>query len=88
MGNRCTKIHIFSEKLAQRFLPARKDNHTIKLRPGAPDTIPSHAYKWTPEEDKVGQEWLKENEDLGYIKKGDSLWATPCFFIKKKDGKL
>jgi Reverse transcriptase (RNA-dependent DNA polymerase) len=36
----------------------------------------------------VGREWLKENKDLGYIKKGDSPWATPCFFVKKKDGKL
>jgi hypothetical protein len=45
---------VFSEKLAQRFPPARKDDHAIKLRPGAPDTIPSCAYKWTPEEDKVG----------------------------------
>jgi Reverse transcriptase (RNA-dependent DNA polymerase) len=80
--------HVFSEKLAQRFPPARKDDHAIKLRPGALDTIPSRTYKWTPEEDKVGREWLKENEDLGYIKKGDSPWATPCFFVKKKDGKL
>jgi hypothetical protein len=79
---------VFSEKLAQRFPPARKDDHAIKLCPGALDTIPSRAYKWTPEEDKVGREWLRENEDLGYIKKGDSLWATPCFFVKKKDGKL
>jgi Reverse transcriptase (RNA-dependent DNA polymerase) len=36
----------------------------------------------------VGHEWLKENEDMGYIEKGDSPWATPCFFIKKKDRKL
>ena len=79
---------VFSKKLAQQFPPARKDDHAIKLRPDMPDTIPSHAYKWTPEEDKVGREWLKENEDLGYIEKGDSPWATPCFFVKKKDGKL
>jgi hypothetical protein len=79
---------VFSEKLAQQFPPARKDNHAIKLKLGAPDTIPNHTYKWTPEEDKVGCEWLKENEDLGYIEKGDSPWATPCFFVKKKDGTL
>jgi hypothetical protein len=60
---------VFSEKLAQRFPPARKDDHAIKLGPGAPDTIPSRAYKWMPEEDKVGREWLRENEDLGYIEK-------------------
>jgi hypothetical protein len=65
-----------------------KDDHTIKLKPGALDSIPNHTYKWTPEEDKVGHEWLKENKDLGYIKKGDSPWATPCFFIKKKDSTL
>jgi hypothetical protein len=45
---------VFSEKLAQRFLPARKDNHAIKLQTGAPDTILSRAYKWMSEEDKVG----------------------------------
>jgi hypothetical protein len=32
----------------------RKDDHTIKLKPGVLDTIPNYAYKWTPEEDKVG----------------------------------
>ena len=47
---------VFSEKLAQRFQLARKDDHAIKLQPGTPDTIPSCAYKWTPEEDKVGRE--------------------------------
>jgi hypothetical protein len=50
----CQHWCVFSEKLAQRFPPARKDNHAIKLQPGAPDTIPSRTYKWTPEEDKVG----------------------------------
>jgi hypothetical protein len=84
----CQHWHIFSEKLAQQFPPTWKDDHTIKLQPGGPDTIPSCTYKWTPEEDKVGHEWLKENEDLRYIEKGDSPWANPCFFIKKKDGKL
>jgi hypothetical protein len=84
----CQHWHIFSEKLAQQFPPARKDDHAIKLCPGTPDTIPSCAYKWTPEEDKVGHKWLKENKDLSYIEKGDSPWATPCFFVKKKDRKL
>jgi Reverse transcriptase (RNA-dependent DNA polymerase) len=79
---------VFSEKLAQRFPPSQKDDHTIKLKPGAPDSILNRTYKWTPEEDKVGREWLKENEDIGYIEKGNSPWAMPCFFIKKKDGKL
>jgi hypothetical protein len=50
----CQHWHVFSEKLAQRFPPARKDDHAIKLQPGMLDTIPSHAYKWTPDEDKVG----------------------------------
>ena len=36
----------------------------------------------------MGREWLKENKDLGYIEKEDLPWATPCFFVKKKDGKL
>jgi hypothetical protein len=52
------------------------------------DTILNRAYKWMPDKDKVGCKWLKENKDLGYIEKGDLPWATPCFFIKKKDGTL
>ena len=68
--------------------PTKKDDYMIKLKPGAPDTIPNHTYKWTLDKDKVGHNWLRENEDLGYIKKGDSPWATPCFFVKKKDGTL
>ena len=81
----CQHWWVFSEKL---FPPARKDDHTIKLKPGVLDTILNHAYKWMPDKDKVGCKWLKENEDLGYIEKGDLPWATPCFFIKKKDGTL
>ena len=34
------------------------------------------------------QKFIQENEELKYIEKSDSPWATPWFFIRKKDGSL
>jgi Reverse transcriptase (RNA-dependent DNA polymerase) len=37
---------------------------------------------------EAARKWIDENEQLGYIEKGDSPWATPFFFVKKQDGSL
>jgi hypothetical protein len=39
-------------------------------------------------EQEATKKFLEENEQLGYIKKTDSPWLSPWFFIKKKDGML
>ena len=32
--------------------------------------------------------WEEGNEELGHIKKVNSPWGSPFFFIQKKDGSL
>jgi len=39
------------------------------------------------EEDSL-QEFIKEQLEKGYIRPSKSPYASPFFFIKKKDGKL
>jgi hypothetical protein len=79
---------VFSDKQATHFPPSRPEDHAIKLVPGAPETINCKVYPLTLAEQEVMKMFLEENKQLGYIKKVDSLWSSPWFFIKKKDGTL
>jgi hypothetical protein len=79
---------VFSETAAKRFPPAQPEDHAIKLKPDAPQTINCKVYPLTQAEWEATAKFLKENEALRYIKKTDSPWSTPWFFIKKKDGTL
>ena len=42
----------------------------------------------TQVEDKVMEEFIKEQHAKGYIRPSKSPYASPFFFIKKWDGKL
>jgi hypothetical protein len=79
---------VFSDQQATRFPPSRPKDHAIKLLPGTPEMISCKVYPLTLAEQEATKEFLKENERLGYIKKTDSPWSSPWFFIKKKDGTL
>jgi hypothetical protein len=79
---------IFSEEKAKRFPPARANDHAIKLKPGAPDTIDCKVYPLTLAEQQATKKWIEENEEKHYIERSNSPWSTPWFFIKKKDGSL
>jgi hypothetical protein len=79
---------VFSEKGAKRFPPSRPEDHAIKLVLDAPGTINCKTYPLTQAEVEAMAEFIKENMALGYIKKTDSPWLSPWFFIKKKDGML
>ncbi|KAH9244875.1 hypothetical protein BASA81_017683 [Batrachochytrium salamandrivorans] len=39
----------------------------------------------TREEDKVMQEWIKDNLRKGFIRNSSSPHGAPCFFVKQKD---
>ena len=80
--------HVFGEKQAQRFPGPRIWDHAIELKPGAPATIPGKIYALTQSEQKALEEFVKEHLAKGYIKPSKSPYASPFFFIKKKDGKL
>jgi hypothetical protein len=79
---------VFSEEAAKHFLPAWLEDHIIKLKDGAPDTIDCKVYPLTKPEQEATKKFIEENEVLGFIQKTDSPWLTPWFFIKKKDGSL
>ena len=79
---------LFSEEASQRFPPSRPWDHAIDLKPDAPDAIPCKVYPMTPTEDKALEEFIREQYAKGYIRPSKSPYASPFFFIKKRDGKL
>ena len=87
-----TKYHchlsVFSEEASHRFPEPCIWDHTIKLKPGAPSSIPGKVYQLTQDEQKVLLEFVQEQQAKGYIHPSKSPYAAPFFFIKKKDGKL
>ena len=60
----------------------------VWLKPGAPDTINCKVYPLACNEIQATAEFTSKNEELGRIRKVNSPWGSPCFFIKKKDGSL
>ena len=79
---------VFSEEESQQFPPSQTCNHTITLKPGAPDSINCKVYPMTREEDAALDTWIDEQLEKGYISPSMSPYASSFFFIKKKDGKL
>src|SRR6266404_1604301 len=79
---------VFSEEAAQRFPPKRPWDHAIELKPETPDVIDCKIYPLTQAEDQALVAFLDEQLKKGYIQPSKSPYASPFFFIKKKDGKL
>jgi hypothetical protein len=79
---------VFSEEESQRLPGPRLWDHAIKLKPGAPATLPGKVYTLTQGEQQALEEFIKEHQRKGYIRPSKSPYAAPFFFIKKKDGKL
>ena len=79
---------LFNEEASQRFPPKRSWDHAIDFKAETPDAIDCKIYPMTQTEDKALEEWLQEQQAKGYIRPSKSQYASPFFFIKKKDGKL
>ena len=79
---------VFGEEESQRFPGPRVWDHAIELKPGAPSTIPGRIYALTQAEQKALETFIQEHLAKGYIRPSKSPYASPFFFIKKKDGKL
>src|SRR6202453_2212369 len=79
---------VFSEEAAQRFPPARDEDHGITLKPGAPSKLDCKIYRQTEAELKITKEFIEENLAKGYITEANSPYASPMFYRAKKDGKL
>ncbi len=81
-------VKVFSEEAAQRFPPKRPWDHAIELKPEMLAVIDCKIYPLTQMEDQALVTFLDEQLKKGYIRPSKSPYASPFFFIKKKDGKL
>ena len=81
-------LSVFSKEASHRFPEPRIWDHAIELKPGAPSSIPGKVYQLTQDEQKALLEFIREQQEKGYICPLKSPYVVPFFFIKKKDGKL
>ncbi len=79
---------VFSEEESKRYPPKRAWDHAIEFKKDAPDAIDCKVYPQTQEEDKALQKFLAEEVEKGYVRPSKSPYASPFFYIKKKDRKL
>ena len=79
---------VFSDEELQRFPPSRPWDHAIELKPDAPSHLHCKVYPMTREEDEALDKFINEQLLKGYIEPSKSPYASPFFFVKKKDGKL
>jgi hypothetical protein len=78
----------FNDEAADRFPPSREWDHAIELKLGAPDALDCKVYPMTRDEDTALEKFLDEMVAKGYICPSKSPYASPFFFVKKKDRKL
>ncbi len=78
----------FNEQESHRFPPERPWDHAIELLPDAPKAFDCKIYPMARGEEDSLREFIKEQLEKGYIRPSKSPYASPFFFIKKKDGKL
>ncbi|SJL15735.1 uncharacterized protein ARMOST_19240 [Armillaria ostoyae] len=70
-------------------LPERKPwDHAIELIPNAKSTLDCKVYPLNRNEQEQLDKFLDENLELGRITESKSPFASPFFFVKKKDGSL
>ena len=79
---------IFSEEESHRLPQHQPWDHSINLKPDAPDTLKSKVYPMPLNEQQELEQFITDNLAKGYIVPSKSPMASPVFFVKKKDGKL
>ena len=81
-------VKVFDEEASHQLPQHQPWDHTIDLKPSAPSSLNCKIYPLTVQEKEALRKWLDEELKKGYITKSKSPYASPFFFIKKKDGKL
>jgi hypothetical protein len=61
-------------------------DHHVKLIPDAPLSIPCRLYPLSQKEEKFQNKFIDDQLEAGLIRKTSSPYATPVFYIKKKNG--
>ena len=78
---------VFSKEASHR-LPAHQPwDHKIDLVPNV-QMKNCGVYRLTPKEDQAMKTYIAEQLAKGYIRKSESPFASPFFFVDKKDSKL
>jgi transposase InsO family protein len=78
--------HLFNKRNFDK-LPERTEwDHEINLLPDAPKELKAKVYPMTQKENEELKAFIKENLETGRIRPSKSPYASPCFFIPKKDG--
>lgn len=78
---------VFAKENFDELPPRRPWDHAIELIPGD-HVIDCKTYNLSPDEQKELDEFLEENLQSGRIRPSKSPFASPFFFVKKKDGRL
>ena len=78
---------IFSDKDAERFPKKRPWDHAIDLTDNAPPMLNCKTYPLGEGQQMLLDKFIDEHLKKGYIRRSNSPYASPFFFVKKKDGK-
>ena len=79
---------LFNEEASHHLPSSRPWDHAINFVKDAPKFLNCKIYPMTREEDQALKTFLDEQLKKGYIRPSISPYASPFFFIKKKNGKL
>jgi hypothetical protein len=79
---------VFLETESHRLPKHQPWDHTIDLKPNAPETLKTKVYPMPINEQKTLDQSIRENLKKGYIVPFKSLIALSVFFVKKKTGDL
>ena len=79
---------VFDREITQRLPPSWSWDHKITLKEDAPDSLDCKLIHLTLDEDQKMAEFLDKYLEKGYIVCSNSQYASPFFFVKKKDGTL
>ncbi len=79
---------LFSKESFDKLPERRPWDHAIKLTPNAKLTLDCKVYPLNRNEQEQLDIFLDENLESGRIRPSKSPFASPFFFIKKKDGTL
>ncbi len=79
-------LDVFTEKEAIDLLPHQPWDHHVNLTPDTPPSISCRTYPLSQAEEEFQTKYIQEQLDAGLIRESKSPYATPVFYIKKKNG--
>ncbi len=79
-------LDVFTEKEAIDLPPHQPWDHHVNLTPDAPPSISCHTYPLSCTEEEFQTKYIQEQLDASLIWELKSPYATPIFYIKKKNG--